>query len=176
MKTAMTLSWKQHFIDLAEYHYWANEVLFRSLDVLPHSKLAANEGLFFGSALNTLNHILVGTRIWFGRLRHDDPKHLRLDEVLQTDWGELKQALHGELRAVQAWLARQSEAVFEGELAYTNIRGEPFRTQVAEVLTHMFLHIQHHRGQVSVAATRLGAPSPEMDYIFWCRAKAAGTA
>jgi uncharacterized damage-inducible protein DinB len=75
---------------------------------------------------------------------------------------------------VREWLALQPDAVFEGELAYTNTRGEPFRTQVSDVLTHMFSHIQHHRGQVSVAASRLGAPSPEMDYIFWRRKKDAG--
>ena len=172
----MALSWKQHFCNQAEYHYWANEVLFESLDTLPAAKLSANEGLFFGSAVNTLNHILVGTRIWFGRLREEDPKQLGLDDVLHADWAELKQALRGELRALHSWLECQPDATFERTLAYTNTRGEPFRTQVAEVLTHLFLHLQHHRGQVSVAATRLGAPSPEMDYIFWRRAKDRGTA
>jgi uncharacterized damage-inducible protein DinB len=172
----MALSWKQHFTDLAEYHYWANEVLFESLDALPGAKLAADEGLFFGSALHTLNHILVGTRIWFGRLRHNDPKQLKLNDVLYPDWAELKRALRGELRAVQEWLARQPDAAFEDELAYSNTRGDPFRTKVADVLTHMYSHIQHHRGQASVAATRLGAVSPEMDYIFWRRKKDAGTA
>jgi uncharacterized damage-inducible protein DinB len=169
----MALSWKQHFIGLAHYHCWANEVLFKSLDTLPAAALAANEGLFFGSALHTLNHILVGTRIWFGRLRHEDPKALQLNTVLYSDWTELKQALRDELQAVLQWLERQPERAFEEELAYTNTRGEPFRNTVSDVLTHLFSHIQHHRGQVSVAATRLGAPAPEMDFIFWRRAQSA---
>ena len=33
----------------------------------------------------------------------------------------------------------------------------------------MMGHMVHHRGQISAVATRLGAPAPEMDYIYYKR-------
>jgi uncharacterized damage-inducible protein DinB len=40
---------------------------------------------------------------------------------------------------------------------------------VRDVLTHLFTHYAHHRGQVSAVATRLGAPCPEMDFVYYRR-------
>ena len=168
---------KAHFIDLANYHLWANAVLFQSVDALPAGAAAADEGLFFKSALGTMNHLLVGTRIWIGRLRGNDPKHLMLDQVLHDDWSELKQALRAELSGVREWIAAQPAGFFDGDITYTNTRGDPFTNRVVDVLTHAFTHYNHHRGQASVAVTRQGGHSgiaPEMDYIFWRRLKDAG--
>lgn len=165
---------KTHFLDLVDYHLWANDVLFNSVDALPAGAAEADEGLFFGSALRTMNHLLVATRIWIGRLRGNDPKHLKLDQVLHANWVELKQALKSELVEGRAWIAAQPTGFFESSITYTNTRGEPFTSRVVDVLTHAFLHFNHHRGQVSVAVTRQGGNAPEMDYIFWRRLKDAG--
>ena len=165
---------RTYFLDLADYHLWANEVLFKSVDALPCGAATADEGLFFKSALGTMNHLLVGTRIWIGRLRGHDPKHLKLDQVLHADWAQLKQALRSELSEMRHWIAAQPAEFFQSGMTYTNTRGEPFTSRVVDVLTHAFTHFNHHRGQASVAVTRQGGNTPEMDYIFWRRLKDAG--
>ena len=38
-----------------------------------------------------------------------------------------------------------------------------------DALTHIMTHMVHHRGQVSAIATRLGSPTPEMDYVYYKR-------
>lgn len=169
-----SLDARAYFLDLADYHLWANEVLFVSIDALPSGAAVADEGLYFGSALRTMNHLLVGTRIWVGRLRGNDPKHLKLDQVLHEDWAELKQALRCELADVRRWIAAQPAGFFESSITYTNTRNEPFTSRVVDVLTHAFTHFNHHRGQASVAVTRQGGNTPEMEYIFWRRLKDAG--
>ena len=165
---------KQYFLDLADYHLWANEVLFKSVDALPAGAADSDQGLFFGSALRTMNHLLVGTRIWIGRLQGNDPKHLQLNQVLHADWTELKDALRAELQRVRDWIGAQPAAFFESSITYTNTRGDPFTNRAVDVLTHAFTHFNHHRGQASVAVTRPGGRTPEMDYIFWRRLKDAG--
>jgi len=165
---------KPYFLDLADYHLWANEVLFKSVDALPAGAAEADQGLFFGSALRTMNHLLVGTRIWMGRLQGNDPKHLQLNQVLHADWIELKDALRAELQRVRDWIAAQPAAFFEFSITYTNTRGDPFNSRTIDVLTHVFTHFNHHRGQASVVVTRQGGNTPEMDYIFWRRLKDAG--
>lgn len=165
---------KQYFLDLADYHLWANEVLFKSVDSLPARAADSDQGLFFGSALRTMNHLLVGTRIWIGRLQGNDPKHLQLNQVLHADWNELKDALRAELQRVREWLVARPAAFFESSITYTNTRGDPFTNRAVDVLTHVFTHFSHHRGQASVTVTRQGGFAPEMDYIFWRRLKDAG--
>jgi uncharacterized damage-inducible protein DinB len=165
---------KRYFLDLADYHLWANEVLFKSVDALPAGAADADQGLFFGSALRTMNHLLVGTRIWIGRLQGNDPKHLQLNQVLHADWTELKDALRAELQRVRDWIVAQPAEFFESSITYTNTRGEPFTSLTVDVLTHAFTHFNHHRGQASAAVWRQGGSTPEMDFIFWRRLKDAG--
>jgi uncharacterized damage-inducible protein DinB len=38
-----------------------------------------------------------------------------------------------------------------------------------DALTHLYTHYAHHRGQISAVVTRLGAPCPEMDFLFYRR-------
>ena len=83
---------------------------------------------------------------------------------------ELKNALRQEMRGLQHWLEMKPDAFFESEIAYRSTESKERRNWVRDVLTHMMGHMVHHRGQVSAAATRLGAPAPEMDYIYYKRA------
>ena len=75
-----------------------------------------------------------------------------------------------ELRGLQHWLEMKPDTFFESEIGYRSTEGKERRNWVRDVLTHMMGHMVHHRGQVSAAATRLGAPAPEMDYIYYKRA------
>jgi uncharacterized damage-inducible protein DinB len=49
---------------LAAYNAWANERLYDAAARLPDAGYRADRGAFFGSIHGTLNHILVGDRIW----------------------------------------------------------------------------------------------------------------
>ena len=52
---------------------------------------------------------------------------------------------------------------------YTNYQGAPFANTRAEVLTHMFNHQTHHRGQAHGLLSHAGAEPPELDFIFYLR-------
>lgn len=163
------LSWKQYFIYQADYQHWANEALFACLDRLDAKALAEPQGLFFSTIHHTLDHILVVGELWRLRLQGESPI-VDFKAIHHPDWRDLKKALRLEMRELQHWLESKPDAFFESEITYRGTDGVERRNWVRDVLTHMMGHMVHHRGQVSAAATRLGAPAPEMDYIYYKRA------
>ncbi|CAG0931063.1 MAG: hypothetical protein EFKGCFLK_00303 [Rhodocyclaceae bacterium] len=162
-------TWKQYFIYQADYQHWANEVLFECLDRLDPKALAEPQGLHFSTIHQTVDHILVVSQLWRLRLQGESPI-VDYKRLHHPDWRALKTALRQEMRGLQHWLETKPEAFFESEIAFRSSEGKARRNWVRDVLTHMMGHMVHHRGQVSAAATRLGTPAPEMDYIFYKRA------
>jgi len=164
----MMTTLKKHFVYQADYQHWANDMLFESLDVLEDEARRSNQGMVFESLHKTLNHILVVTRNWMSRLKQEQ-KVLGRDELYVADWKELKHALRHEFRDMQRWLEAQPESFFDEQISDLGTQGQPHLIWVRDALTHVMTHAAHQRGQVVAVAVRLGAPAPEMDFIFYKR-------
>jgi len=61
---------KTHFKMMADYHLWAYQRLHQSLEPLSDDEYHRACGLFFKSVHGTLNHLLLGDRVWHGRPVH----------------------------------------------------------------------------------------------------------
>jgi len=55
----------------AGYNAWCNERLFDASARVSDADYRANRGVFFKSLHGTLNHLLVGDRIWMRRFTGD---------------------------------------------------------------------------------------------------------
>lgn len=55
---------KVQFEMLATYNAWVNERLFVAAAAISDEDDRADRGTFFGSLHGTLNHLLLGDRIW----------------------------------------------------------------------------------------------------------------
>ncbi len=161
-------SWKSHFTVLADYQHWANEVLFNSLDHLQPEVIGSDQGLYFNSIHHTVDHLLLVSQVWLGRLQ-GEVVEANYRVINQPDFRELKQSLRREARKLQGWLDAQPDTFFESELRFASSDGKTRRMWVRDALTHLFTHYAHHRGQVSAVVTRLGGPCPEMDYVYYRR-------
>lgn len=161
-------SWKSHFVVLADYQHWANEVLFNSLDHLQPEVIGSDQGLYFKSIHHTVDHLLLVSQVWLARMRGESLE-ANYREINQPDFRELKQILRRETRKLQSWLDEQPETFFEAEMSFAGSDGKPRGMWVREALTHLFTHYAHHRGQISAVITRLGGPCPEMDFVYYRR-------
>lgn len=170
----MTNCYKKHFVFQADYQHWANEVLFDSLDRLDDESRQSPQGLFFGSIHHTVDHMLLANRIWLARLRSEPSITPSFKIIHEPVWRELKTRFQAHLREMQHWLEAQDEDFFEYELQYTSADGYRRHNWIHDILTHVMTHMAHHRGQVSAVATRLGAPVPEMDFLYYKRAMQKG--
>jgi len=59
----------EHFKLLADYNRWANKLLCGAVATIVDEAYFADRKAFFGSINRTLNHILVGDRIWLPQHR-----------------------------------------------------------------------------------------------------------
>ena len=158
-----------HFETLTAYNRWANTRLYEACAGLGDAARKRDRRAFFGSIHNTLNHILVGDRLWLDRVEGIDSDAVTLDRVLFDDFDALRGARIAEDDRLGGVLANMDEERIAGDLAYRNVAGEPFRTPMRLVLTHLFNHQTHHRGQVHGMLSHAGVPPPELDLIYYVR-------
>ena len=94
------------YLMFAGYNTWCNERLYDAAAQVPDADYRANRGAFFKSLHGTLNHLLVGDRIWMRRFtgRGDVPPNL--DAILYDDFAQLRAARRAEDTLITA-LRRQ---------------------------------------------------------------------
>ena len=153
-----------HFQSLARYNTLANQRLYSACAKLPVVELERERSGSFRSILNTLNHIMLGDRIWMHRFT--EPGITRtpaLNTILYADFGELHAARESEDVRIEAFVASLTDDFLTRELRYINSLGELHADPAALILAHLFNHQTHHRGQVHVMLSDAGAQPPSLD-------------
>ncbi|MDJ0949655.1 MAG: DinB family protein [Alphaproteobacteria bacterium] len=154
----------------AAYNRWANERLYQACAQLDDDTYKAPRQAFFGSIHGTLNHILVGDRIWLGRISGTGaPGIERLDQVLYDDLTSLRAARAEEDARISEVVDKVDAAALDRLLVYTNMAGDPFETPLGLVFAHMFNHQTHHRGQVHDMLSQTTVPPPPLDLLYHLR-------
>ena len=159
-----------YFHTLARYNAWANKRLYDACAELSADVLKAPRAAFFGSIHRTLNHILVGDRMWQARLDGTDSGIKSLDEVLYEDFADLSAARVAEdgllIERVDALDAHD----LNREITYLSISMGPQHSRIYEILSHLFNHQTHHRGQVHACLSGTAAAAPPLDLMMFLRA------
>ena len=102
----------------------------------------------WGSILKTLNHLLVVDYLWFPRLNGISPSALKLDQVLHDDLAELRRVREMEDARIIAQVDAINEAALAADCTFRDSKGKPWTMPVWQILTTVFNHQTHHRGQV----------------------------
>lgn len=161
---------KRHFEMFAAYNRWANGRIYAAAADLTEDELGRNMGAFFGSALGTLNHILVGDRIWMKRFTGEGEIPASLEAILHPTLGALNAAREAEDERIVAWTGSLTDKALSGRFTYMTVTDMRTVSQrLAPALAHLFNHQTHHRGQVHMILTALGRPSLQLDLIYFQR-------
>jgi uncharacterized damage-inducible protein DinB len=164
MSAALTPDWVRM---MAGYNAWQNGAVAEAAAGLDDRALAADRGAFFGSILGTLSHLLWADRIWLARLADapppdcpgaDSPRYVTTIE----DWAARRRDADAEL---VAWADAMTELPAEVRW-HSGILGREVARPGALVVTHVFNHQTHHRGQVHAMLTAAGARPDDTDLIF----------
>lgn len=158
---------RDHFRRLAAYNVWANERLYEAVNELPVDRLMAENGAYFGSVFGTLTHILIADRIWMHRLTGAGPTHTDLRDRPFETLGELWMEREAMDRRIEGYIDTLPESDYAGEAHYTNTRGEPHHLARQIILTHVFNHQTHHRGQVHHMMSVEGVDPPPLDLLYF---------
>ncbi|WP_428029633.1 DinB family protein [Ancylobacter sp.] len=165
----------RRYRDFAAYNEWANQRLYAAAARLSEGQYRADRGAFFGSVHGTLNHILVGDRLWMRRITGTGDAPAGLDTILFETLAELAHARAAEDTRIIDHMNQLDATALEAELSYANVSGSRFSQPLASVLDHVFNHQTHHRGQVHcLISSHLGnEAAPPLDLIAFQRESGA---
>lgn len=141
---------------MAQYNHWMNQKLYAICAEIPDSKRKEDLGAFFKSIHGTLNHLLFGDRAWIGRFI-GEPFTAKIGDDLYEDFNEL--VVQREITDLQIieWSKNLSSEWLHQDFKY--ISGVDGKTRILPawvLVTHMFNHQTHHRGQLTTLLSQLG--------------------
>ncbi len=153
----------RNFRTLARYNTLANVRLYEACARLSDAERKKARPAFFGSIHGTLNHIMVGDRIWLARFAGEEVPSTNLDAILYDDFDELRRAREFEDKRIEAFASGMDEGFLRGTIRYTNNEGKIYVDPVNLLVTHFFNHQTHHRGQIHDMLTQTDVPPPVLD-------------
>lgn len=125
----------------------------------------------FDTLFKTVLHMWDAESIWWQRIK----LHERILIPSQNFEASFKDACNGLLQQSiqwEEWVKTATDLALRHVFEYRNLKGEPFKQPVSEVLTHLFNHDTYHRGQLVTMLRRLGvATIPGTDFIVYKRSK-----
>ena len=159
----MVPSFPETLRHMADYNQRANAVLYDACAGLDFDALTACRPAFFGSIFATLNHILVGDRIWCARFEGTDVPSTGLDAILEPDLPSLRSAREAQDTRIVELMAAMSPDRLGGTIAYVNNAGNRHEDPVWLLALHLFNHQTHHRGQVHDMLMQTDVAPPSLD-------------
>ena len=163
----------------AGYNAWCNVRLYEAAARVGDPDYRRDRGAFFKSLHGTLNHLLVGDRIWMRRFTGEGELPKTLDAVLYDDFAMLRIARVAEDARITRYVERLSDADLAGVIRYrTVVRPQEIEQPLAPALDHFFNHQTHHRGQAHALLTAMigNDATPSFDLIIYQRETGAGMA
>jgi uncharacterized damage-inducible protein DinB len=155
---------------MASYNRWQNESLYGAADTLTDAQRKEQRGAFFGSIHGTLNHLLWADKMWMSRFAGTPrPKGKRpADSTAECEtWDDLKAARGAFDATIIGWAAALEASWLQGELTwFSGAAGREVTKPKWLLVTHMFNHQTHHRGQVHCMLTQCAVKPGATDLPF----------
>lgn len=117
-------------------------------------------------ALGRMNHVAGAKRLWFARVNAGIAP---LAVWPSLSIVECRAQLVAGQEEWEKYLHRVSDTELSQLFAYTNTRGEAFTSSLRDILAHLAMHGQHHRGQAVAEIRAVGGKPPVIDFIHAAR-------
>ncbi len=162
------LSFQSYFLQCAHYNQWANQQLFTALATLIHEQLTQPQPAYFDSILKLANHLWVGDTLWLGRMQGQATALYQLDSVVFNDFSALYQARQQLDDTLIQFIVGKTETQILSNIIYSRW-GESLNEPLHNVLSHVFNHQTHHRGQLQQMFFSVTGQSLALDMIIFQR-------
>jgi uncharacterized damage-inducible protein DinB len=155
---------------MARYKQWSDKVMFDAVAALPEGEAVKPRASLFRNMAHTLNHIYVIDRIWQAHLEgrnHGYEARNTKDHPPLTELWRLQQEVDD---WYVAWADAQSDASLAETVEYTLIGGNRGAMTRGEILLHVLMHDNYHRGYVAEMFYEVpGCRPPSMDLPVYMR-------
>jgi uncharacterized damage-inducible protein DinB len=156
----------------AGYNAWCNERLYDATSRIDDAEYRADRGVFFRSLHGTLNHLLVGDRIWMRRFTDQGEVPPGLGAILYDDFAQLRSARRTEDDRIRRFIADLTDEDLTKTIRYrTVVNPQDIEQVLAPALDHFFNHQTHHRGQAHALLSAINGNelTPSFDLIIYQR-------
>ncbi|WP_025681225.1 DinB family protein [Paenibacillus massiliensis] len=143
---------------LFDHMDWANLRLLEALRVATPAEASKAAILF--------RHVLQAESIWLTRLQGQSSKGIAV-WVHEADMDTCEELTKVNREGFQALLGALSEDALDLPVEYASQNGTPHRTSTRDILIHIALHGQYHRGQINAMLRTVGLEPVPMDYILY---------
>jgi uncharacterized damage-inducible protein DinB len=141
---------------MARYNRWMNRKLYAVCADIADADRKKDLGAFFKSVHGTLNHLLYGDRAWLGRFTGQLFVTV-IGQELYADFAELRREREITDAAILAWSENLDPRWLAADFTYTSfVDGKTRMLPAWTLVTHLFNHQTHHRGQVTTLMKQLG--------------------
>jgi len=155
---------------MARYNRWQNENLYGVADRLSDAERRRERGAFFGSIHKTLSHLLWADNIQMSRFSSEVARPaagIPESASLYPDWNALKDERMRFDGIILGWADNIDDAWLAADLTYfSGSIGRELTRPRWLMVTHMFNHATHHRGQVHCLLTQAGGKPSDTDLPF----------
>ncbi|GAB7386791.1 DinB family protein [Bacillaceae bacterium] len=141
-----------------EHLNWANQRILDSLQSLEKDNHEVRR-LF--------SHILLAEKVWITRLRGSDGSQIPLWS--EADMETCAELVQQNAESYTEFLDHLATADLDKVISYTNSKGKAFKNSLREILTHVALHGQYHRGQINLRLRANGFQPIDTDFITFVR-------
>ena len=156
-----------HCLLMAQYNEWMNSRMYELCASLPGEELHKDRGAFFKSMYATLNHIVYGDFAFMSRFTGNPSVVPEPGVDLVGSFGALRAERAALDQRILTWSESLSPAWLVESLTYTSKIDGKTRTVPKWVLvTHMFNHQTHHRGQVTTLLSQMDLDMGTTDIPF----------
>jgi uncharacterized damage-inducible protein DinB len=152
---------------MAEYNDWMNQNIYLVCSEIPDEQRKQDLGAFFKSIHGTLNHLLYGDKAWMGRFTNNPFVVTTIGQELYGDFDALRVERKIVDQQILEWAQNLDPVWLHQPFEYTSNVDKKQRVLPTWVLvTHMFNHQTHHRGQLTTLIKQLGY-EPGVTDIPW---------
>lgn len=160
---------KELLLSYAQFNAWANGLLLDVIATLTTEQQEQAIVSSFPTVRSMVLHLLDANSIWWQRIQLQE-KILRPSQNFEGDFT----AVYAALRKVDGqwveYVQKANDHLFTHEFQYFDLKKQPQKSMVQDVLVHLFNHGTYHRGQLVMMLRQLGVEKiPSTDYIAWTR-------
>ena len=151
---------------LYDFNRWANGRVLEAAEKLTPEQFTKDLRNSFPSVRDTLVHIMGAEWIWLERWKGNSPKALlgatEFPTVLSIKkrWEEIE-------RDQMKFITAVTDESLKKVVGYTNLKGDPYRYPMWQMLQHLVNHSTYHRGQITTMLRQLGAKPLATDLLVF---------
>lgn len=152
---------------LLRYDAWANLETIHSMHGVAGSTLSDQVQQTAAIPPQKLvSHIIGAEWNWLARVLRESPRMAIWPEITQSD---LERSATEVQTAWRVYLDAHPASELNRVVTYTNSKGAEFHNTVADIITHLAVHSEHHRGQIAQTVRGLGGLPAATDFIQYAR-------